>query len=113
LSFATLCDALDIPILAAECSDGAHWSAAEFIRRGACDIMRTEPFEKCGFTRGLKIAHLAESFGMRAEVHGGGIASLHLGLAIPNITYYWNSEGGSDDDGDAAAYVHEGVRRAV
>jgi len=50
--------------------------------------MRTKPFYKGGFTGGLKVAHLAESFGMRAEVHGGGIAHLHLGLAIPNITYY-------------------------
>ena len=88
LSYAKLCDALDIPILAAECSDGAHWNAAEFIRRGTCDIMRTETLYGGGFTGGLKVAHLAESFGMRAEVHGGGIANLHLGLAIPNNTYY-------------------------
>ncbi len=87
-SYAKLCDDLDIPILAAETSDGAHWNAAEFIRRGACDIMRTETLYKGGFTGGLKVAHLAESFGMRAEVHGGGIANLHLGLAIPNNTFY-------------------------
>ena len=40
-SYKKLCEALDIPILAAECSDGAHWNAAEFIRRNACDILRT------------------------------------------------------------------------
>jgi len=87
-SYAKLCDALDIPVLAAECSDGAHWNAAEFIRRGACDIMRTETGFKGGFTGGLKVAHLAESFGMKAEVHGGGLPNLHLCLAIPNTTYY-------------------------
>ena len=38
-SYKKLCDKLDIPILAAECSDGSHWNAAEFIRRDACDIM--------------------------------------------------------------------------
>jgi L-alanine-DL-glutamate epimerase-like enolase superfamily enzyme len=50
--------------------------------------MRTETLYKGGYTGGLKVAHLAESFGMRAEVHGGGIANLHLCLAIPNNTYY-------------------------
>jgi hypothetical protein len=87
-SYAKLCDALDTPILAAECSDGAHWNAAEFIRRGACDIMRTDTLYKDGSTGGLKVAHLAESFGMKAGMHGEGIANLHLGLAIPNNTYY-------------------------
>ena len=87
-SYTKLCDALDIPILAAECSDGAHWNAAEFIKRGACDMMRTSTHYKGGFTGGIKVAHLAESHGMRAEVHGGGLTNLHLGLAIPNNTYY-------------------------
>jgi L-alanine-DL-glutamate epimerase-like enolase superfamily enzyme len=87
-SYAKLCQDLDIPILAAECSDGAHWNAAEFIRRGACDIMRTSTHYKGGFTGGVKVAHLAESFGMNAEVHGGGLNNLHLGLAIPNNSYY-------------------------
>ena len=87
-SYTKLCAALDIPILAAECSDGAHWNAAEFIKRGACDMMRTSTHYKGGFTGGIKVAHLAESHGMRAEVHGGGLNNLHLGLAIPNNSYY-------------------------
>jgi len=87
-SYAKLCAALDIPVLAAETSDGCHWNAAEFIRAGACDILRTSTHYKGGFTGGLKVAHLAESFGMNAEVHGGGLTNLHLGLAIPNNEYY-------------------------
>ncbi len=87
-SYRKLCDALDIPILAAECSDGSHWNAAEFIRRGACDIMRTSTHYKGGFTGGMKVAQLAEANGMRAEVHGGGLPNLHLALALPNNTYY-------------------------
>ena len=87
-SYKKLCDSLDIPVLAAECSDGAHWNAAEFIRRNACDIMRTSTHYKAGFTGGIKVAHLAESFGMNAEVHGEGHTNLHLCLAIPNCTYY-------------------------
>ncbi len=87
-AYRKLCEALDIPILAAECSDGAHWNAAEFIRRNACDIMRTSTHYKGGFTGGIRVAHTAEAFGMNAEVHGGGHANLHLCLAIPNCTYY-------------------------
>lgn len=87
-SYARLCSDLDIPILAAECSYGAHWNAAEFVRRGACDILRTSTHFKGGFTGGMKVAHLAEANGMRAEVHGGGWTNLQLGLAVPNNTYY-------------------------
>ncbi len=87
-SYAKLCRDLDIPVLAAETPDGAHWNAGEFIRRGALDIMRTSTHYKAGFTGGLKVAHLAESYGMYAEVHGGGPANLHLGLALPNNRYY-------------------------
>ena len=36
----------------------------------------------------MKVAQLAEANGMRAEVHGGGLANLHLALALPNNTYY-------------------------
>ncbi len=87
-SYAKLCADLDIPILACETPDGAHWNAAEFIRRGALDIMRTSTHYKAGLTGGVKVAHLAESHGMNAEVHGGGPANLHLALGIPNNTYY-------------------------
>lgn len=87
-SYAKLCRDLDIPVLACETSDGAHWNAGEFIRRGACDIMRTSTQYKAGLTGGLKIAHLAESYGMNAEVHGTGLANLHLALGIPNNSYY-------------------------
>ena len=51
-------------------------------------MMRTSTHYKGGFTGGVKVAHLAESHGMRAEVHGGGLTNLHLGLAIPNNSYY-------------------------
>jgi L-alanine-DL-glutamate epimerase-like enolase superfamily enzyme len=87
-SYAKLCSDLDIPVLAAECSYGAHWNAGEFARRGACDILRTSTQFKGGFTGGMKVAHVAESFGMRAEVHGNGMANLQLGLAVPNNTFY-------------------------
>jgi L-alanine-DL-glutamate epimerase-like enolase superfamily enzyme len=87
-SYARLCEALDIPVLAAETSDGAHWNAATWIHCRALDMVRTSTGFKGGFTGAIKVAHLAESFGMRAEVHGGGHANLQLCAAIPNNTFY-------------------------
>jgi L-alanine-DL-glutamate epimerase-like enolase superfamily enzyme len=50
--------------------------------------VRTSSGLKGGITGALRIAHLAESFGLRAEVHGMGIPNQHLCMAIPNTTYY-------------------------
>lgn len=87
-SYAKLCEALDIPVLAAETSDGCHWNAATWIEMRALDMMRTNPQYKGGMTGALKVAHLAESHGMRAQVHGMGLAQAHLSAAIPNNDYY-------------------------
>jgi L-alanine-DL-glutamate epimerase-like enolase superfamily enzyme len=87
-SYRKLCDALDIPVLAAETSDGCHWNAATWVDMGALDMLRTNPAIKGGFTGALKIAHLAEAHGMRAQVHGSGFAQAQLCGAIPNNDYY-------------------------
>ncbi len=87
-SYRKLCDALDVPILACETSDGVHWNAATWIQMGALDMMRTNPDMKGGMTGALKIAHLAESHGMKAQVHGMGVGQAHLCGAIPNNDYY-------------------------
>ena len=88
VSYAELCRALDIPVLAAETSDGVHWNAATWIQYRALDMMRISAGFKGGITGAMKVAHLAESFGMRAQVHGGGYANAHLCAAIPNNDYY-------------------------
>src|SRR5690242_2569935 len=41
-----------------------------------------------GITGAMRIAHLADAFRLRAEVHGMGNYSQHLCMAIPNTTYY-------------------------
>ena len=87
-SYRRLCESLDIAVLACETSDGAHWNAATWIQDGALDMMRTNPNMKGGLTGALKIAHLAESHGMKAQVHGQGVAHAHLCGAIPNNDYY-------------------------
>ena len=87
-AYRRLGDALLIPLLSSECADGAHYNVADFIITGAADMVRTSTHYKGGITGGLRVAHLAEAFNMRAEVHGGGPANLHLACAIPNTTYY-------------------------
>jgi L-alanine-DL-glutamate epimerase-like enolase superfamily enzyme len=87
-AYKKLGDALLIPLLSGETSDGAHYNIADFIVRGAADMVRTSTHYKGGITGGLRVAHLAEAFNMRAEVHGGGLPNLHLACAIPNTAYY-------------------------
>ncbi len=79
---------VDIPLLSGETSDGAHYNIADFIANDACDLVRTSTHYKGGVTGAMRVAHLAESFNMRAEVHGGGLANLAIACAIPNTTYY-------------------------
>jgi L-alanine-DL-glutamate epimerase-like enolase superfamily enzyme len=87
-SYTRLARDLDIPVLACETSDGAHWNAATWIQDGALDMMRTNPDMKGGMTGALKIAHLAECHGMKAQVHGMGLGQIQLCGAIPNNDYY-------------------------
>ncbi|PDQ36269.1 MAG: racemase [Candidatus Lumbricidophila eiseniae] len=79
---------VNIPLLVAETSDGAHMNSADFIAAGAATAVRTGTTYRGGLTGALRTAHLADSFLMRAEVHGGGLANRHLCMAIPNTTYY-------------------------
>ena len=87
-SYRKLADKLDIPILAAETSDGAHWNMASWIEDRALDMTRISSAMKGGFTGAMKIAHTSESFGMRAQVHGMGRENAQLRAAISNNDYY-------------------------
>lgn len=83
-----LAERTDVPLLVAETSDGAHMNAADFIASGCASYIRTSSALKGGFTGAMRIAHTADSFRLRAEVHGGGLPNVHLCMAIPNTTYY-------------------------
>jgi len=87
-SYKKLCDALDIPVLAAETPDGCHWNMATWIQLGALDMTRASWFFKGGLTGAMKVAQLADSFGMRAQVHGMGLPNAQLCAAIRNNDYY-------------------------
>jgi L-alanine-DL-glutamate epimerase-like enolase superfamily enzyme len=82
-SYVELCRALDVPILGAETCEGAHWNVATWIQMRALDMVRISR-RKGGYTGAMKIAHMAESFGMRAQVHG---TDVQLSAAVPNNDY--------------------------
>lgn len=61
---------------------------ADLLVAEATDFLRVDPFYDCGITGGLKIAHLAESMGIDAEVHAAGPAQRHLMASMRNCNYY-------------------------
>ena len=88
-SYIWLCDQLDIAILGPENIEGSFKSRAEWAKFGACDMLRGGAGEVGGITALIKLVHLAESFGMNMEVHGGQGANIQV-LAAMGIdgTYY-------------------------
>lgn len=88
-SYAQLARAVRVPLLVAETSDGSYMNSADFIRAGAATFgVRASTGLRGGYTGSLRTAHLADSFRLRAEIHGGDIPNQHLAMAIPNTTYY-------------------------
>jgi L-alanine-DL-glutamate epimerase-like enolase superfamily enzyme len=83
-----LSERVRVPLCLAETSDGAHLNTADFIASGAASFVRTSAELRGGITGAMRIAHLADAFRLRAEVHGMGNYSQHLCMAIPNTTYY-------------------------
>lgn len=77
-----------IPLLLGEVTDGAHMSSGDFAATGVASALRVSTFLRGGFTGAMRIAHLADAYHLRAEVHGFGLESAHLCMAIKNNTYY-------------------------
>ena len=78
----------DVPLLVGETSDGAHLNIADFIVSGCASAVRTSSDLKAGITGAMRIAHLADAFHLRAEIHGASPVHEHLAMAIPNTTWY-------------------------
>jgi L-alanine-DL-glutamate epimerase-like enolase superfamily enzyme len=75
------------PILQCEHVRGVE-PKADFVFAEATDFLRVDPLYDGGITGGLKIAHIAEGFGIDAEVHAPGPAHRHLMSALRNSNYY-------------------------
>lgn len=87
-SYAWLAGQLDIPVLGPESAHGKHWARAEWVKHGACDILRTGVNDVGGITPALKVMRMAECFGMDCEVHGNTAMNLHVVGASRNCRWY-------------------------
>ena len=91
-NYVRLTQALDIPIAGVEWASGGHHLAAEYITRGAVDIVRSDVSWKGGFTGYLKTAHLCEAFGLNCEIHLAvhsllNLANLHAACGVRNCRF--------------------------
>jgi len=87
-SYAWLAANLDIPVLGPESIAGKFHSRASWVANKSCDILRAGVAGVGGIGPCLKVAHLAEAFGMDCEVHGNGAANLAVVGAISNCRWY-------------------------
>jgi L-alanine-DL-glutamate epimerase-like enolase superfamily enzyme len=78
---------LKTPLLQTEHVRGLE-PKADFIIAGGTDFVRADPEYDMGITGCMKIAHLAESFGLDCEIHASGPAHRHCMAAMRNSNYY-------------------------
>lgn len=116
-AYQRLAQKVDVPLIVAETSDGAHMNTADFIANGSATAVRTSAGLRGGITGAMRIAHLADAYRMRAEVHGGGIVHTHLCMAISNTTYYESFVAANpvrrEDAVDADGRVHAGTAPGI
>jgi L-alanine-DL-glutamate epimerase-like enolase superfamily enzyme len=90
--YVQLCQALDVPIHAGEFIFSIY-DYAEYVRRGAVDVLRFIVDNVGGITGGMKIAAMAECFGMECAPHNWGdtldhAVHFHCELAMPNNVFF-------------------------
>jgi L-alanine-DL-glutamate epimerase-like enolase superfamily enzyme len=78
---------LKTPLLQTEHIRGVE-PKADFLIAGGTDFIRVDPEYDMGITGTMKIAHMAESFGIDAEVHVCGPAHRACMSAMRNSNYY-------------------------
>lgn len=82
-----------LPLVATELTGGELTGLAPWAASGATDALRGDVVLKGGITGMRKIAALAEAFHLPCELHDAydamnNLATLHLGLAIPNCEWF-------------------------
>jgi hypothetical protein len=92
MGYMQLCKALDVPIHAGEFIFSIY-DYAEYVRRGAVDVLRFIVDNVGGITGGMKIAAMAECFGMECAPHNWGdtldhAVHFHCELAMPNNVFF-------------------------
>lgn len=87
-SYAWLAANLSIPVLGPESLGGKYHSRAGWVSGKSCDILRAGVAGVGGIGPVMKVAHLAESFGLDCEIHGNGAPNLAVVGAIKNCGWY-------------------------
>ena len=87
-SYKWLREKTGLNILGPETMTGKHWTRAEWVMHGACDMVRSGAWDVGGISPSLKITNMAESFHMACEIHGTGAANLAIACAVPNSSFY-------------------------
>ena len=87
-----LSKALDVPVVMGEFL-GSPYDFAKYIRAGAMDELRFIVDNVGGITSGMKLAQLAECFGMLCQPHNWGTlldhaVHFHCELAMPNNVWF-------------------------
>ena len=75
------------PILQTEHVRGIE-PKADFLIAEATDFLRVDPEYDMGITGAMKIAHIAEGFGVDCEIHACGPAHRHCMSAMRNSNFY-------------------------
>jgi len=87
-----LTDDLEVPIAASEYLPGTIHSTAQLLGQQAVDIVRASVPWRGGITDMLKIARMAEGFGVNCEITSVGIMNgfvhAHVIAAVRNCTYF-------------------------
>ena len=78
---------LDTPILQTEHVRGLEMHT-DFIANEATDFVRADPEYDAGITGAMKVARVAEGFGLDVEYHAPGPAQRHCMAATRNSNYY-------------------------
>lgn len=95
LGLRKLCATLEIPIAATEFLPGSIYSTAQVLALRAADIVRASNGWRGGITDHMKIAQLAEAFGVNLEItslgSNWGFAHANLYGAIKNTTFHENN----------------------
>jgi len=78
---------IDTPILQTEHVRGLE-PHTDFVAAGATDFVRADPEYDAGITGAMKIARVAEGFGLDVEFHAPGPAQRHCIAATRNANYY-------------------------
>ena len=71
----------DLAICGPEHAENGALTRVQWAERGGCDMLRAAAGSG-GITQMMKTIHLAEAYGMRMEVHGGGPDSMHVLCAM-------------------------------